>query len=361
MGARSRHGRDGRDHRCDGLLTMTLIATKNGVPIIKDGSIAAGCGCCRNSSRECCPGSDQIAYAYEVTIEGVQDRLDVTERRVPASQINGTHCLELVSSSAGGCVFAAKGCSIITESEVFRSECEEFLRLIITPVFSGSVFPVRVGTSLRIALRNFFTRLSGTTSVYVPAEDTQCPFDEITIPISGLGTAILLQDPYDMTNATATIRPSECVQPACNQADKCRFWCSEFGSVEDICTPEVDVRLEIEYPNNFPAFATATLPLGDVGWSGVMLINSEDKTTGAIASFPFNVSLTPVFCPLETQAGVRMMFTVTTPGINFGGTAYTQCYQMPHSCAATEDLEFTMTRIASIFTINVPAKVQILC
>lgn len=68
MGSRSRHGRDGRSHRCDGLLTMTLIATKNGVPIIKDGKLATSCGCCAAPCLSSCPViPQQITFSVSAT------------------------------------------------------------------------------------------------------------------------------------------------------------------------------------------------------------------------------------------------------------------------------------------------------
>lgn len=356
------------------------IATKNGSVILKDGSVAQNCGCCRNSSRECCPGSSQIVYAYQITIEGVADRLDRTWPRVSASQINGTYCAELVSGNSGSCTFAAKGCSIVTEPTNFDSECENFLTLTITPVFSGGASPVRTGTLLTINLRNFIDgSLPGVrgNSVYVPVEGTECPFDEIIIPLSSLRTIVptplfVPQPPnqYEMSSATATIRLSECVQPACNQADKCRFWCSSFGGVDDICLPEIDVQLTMQYPGDLLSSATSTLQYSSgvvagnivrsAGYEGVIVLSSVNATTGVITNYPFNISLTPEFCARDAEAGIRMLFRASSFGINFGGTAYTQCYQMPHSCAS-ETVEFTMLRIASIFTLQVPAEVQILC
>lgn len=80
------------------------IATKNGVPIIKDGSIATGCGCCGGGCSRCNQATPQQIL---VTISGCQGRND--QPCSACASLNGTHTLSYMGVAPTGDGFLSAG------------------------------------------------------------------------------------------------------------------------------------------------------------------------------------------------------------------------------------------------------------
>jgi hypothetical protein len=221
-------------------------------------------------------------------------------------------------------------------------------------------------------LQNF---LIGIARKFISVEDTECPFDEVAIPLSDLRTLAptpsgVSQPPnqYDMTNAIATIRASDCLSQQneeCNSSEKCRFWCSEFGGIEDSCLQEIDVRLTLSYTADVEIEpVTATLALSGNGYGGSVEMTAINIATGNISEqYVFSISLIPDFCDASGEPGASFRVGIShVPGRNISliGDARSACGSIPFGCIA-ETIPIQLLRVATAFTSTYSGTLEILC